>query len=225
MAKFNPNHRPHNFKDLTGQTFGRLTVIEYHGRTHAKRLVWRCECSCGKECCVIGEQLTTGRTRSCGCLNSELTAARNRSNATHGMTRSPEYNSWRGIVDRCCNSQSRDYKHWGAKGVGICDEWRNSFEAFLAYVGPRPSPRHSIDRFPDNNGNYEPGNVRWATPVEQIRNRRNARVFEFRGKRMTIQEIADAVGVSYKLIHDRIFQLGWSIERAATQRAREYRRT
>lgn len=124
-----------------------------------------------------------GKSRSCGCLKDESARARCSNPDTHPATRhghaknytgteSSEYRAWRAAKHRCCSPKNRYWKDYGGRGIEMAPEWQESFEAFLAYIGPRPSPAHSIDRFPDNDGHYEPGNVRWATAKEQASNRR-----------------------------------------------------
>jgi hypothetical protein len=159
-------------RNLAGLKFGRLTVMRRAGRQR-RSLMWVCVCDCGVERSVRGTALTTGNTTSCGCAKRELMALVGRSNGTHRLSRIPEYAVWVAMRHRCYTKKNPRFKYYGALGVSVCDRWRNDFEAFLADVGRRPSPGHSIDRYPDNNGNYEPGNVRWATTIEQRRNRRD----------------------------------------------------
>lgn len=118
--------------------------------------------------------------------------------------RTPEYAAWEHIVQRCTNPKCKAWKNYGARGITICGEWRNSFEAFFARVGVRPSPKHSIDRYPDNDGNYEPGNVRWATIQEQSRNRRSNRLITFNGETKCLKDWARSFGVSYQSLQRRL---------------------
>ncbi len=114
----------------------------------------------------------------------------------HGLCYSPEYYAWRAIKGRCGNPKNPGWKNYGARGIRICQEWADSFEAFYAYVGPRPSAGHSIDRYPNNDGNYEPGNVRWATSIEQNRNRRGLHWITFDGRTMVMAEWAKELGLA-----------------------------
>lgn len=132
-----------------------------------------------------------------------------------------EYVTWTAIKRRCLNPRASDYPNYGGRGITICDAWRDSFEAFLANVGRRPSSQHSIDRI-DNNGNYEPGNVRWATRREQANNMRTNRRLTFDGVTRTATEWARIVGMEPYLVHRRLSD-GWSIERALNAPVRRRR--
>jgi hypothetical protein len=162
---------------MIGRRFDRLVVIgeAEPGRQGDGRpcLRWRCRCDCGNEITVDGRGLRSGASRSCGCRKSEAIVARF---TTHGHTRgglTPEYQAWRGMKTRCLNPRHHKFPDYGGRGIRVCDEWINSFEAFLAHIGPRPSPEMSVDRI-DVDGHYEPGNVRWATPLQQRHNRRDS---------------------------------------------------
>ncbi|MDR3473386.1 MAG: hypothetical protein P4M09_17130 [Devosia sp.] len=159
--------------DLAGCRFERLTAIRYV-RNDGKRRLWLCRCDCGTEIVVRGSSLTEGNTRSCGCLVREKMAETGRGNGTHRLSRTLEYHSWISMNSRCYNQKSNRYQYYGARGIIVCQRWRESFEAFLADMGRRPTPSHSIDRL-EVNGNYEPGNCRWATPTEQRNNRTDSK--------------------------------------------------
>ena len=155
------------FADITGQRFGRLSVVRREGSIGAGFAAWKCQCDCGNEVLVDVGRLRAGRTRSCGCLARECAAARKR---THGMTGSRAYKTWVMMIQRCTNPRYPNYKNYGARGITVCQRWRESFEAFLADMGNRPSGL-TLDR-KDNDGHYEPGNCRWADALTQVRNRR-----------------------------------------------------
>lgn len=163
------------FIDLTGQQFGRLTVIRQDVPTPSGKTRWVCCCECQTEKSVQSSDLRSGKTRSCGCLQRERSAIAGRANATHGMSRhsepDPTYVAWQGMKTRCLNQNTVDWPNYGGRGIIICPEWVDSFETFYACVGDRPGPDYSLDRI-DTDGNYEPSNVRWATWKEQAASRR-----------------------------------------------------
>lgn len=156
--------------DLTGQTFGLLTVLHQDGMI-AKRKAWRCVCACGTEKTVRSEYLRNGDTTSCGC---RLRERQREGSVVHGHNRnnkpSPTYNTWRAMKERCRLPSHPGYKNYGAKGVSVCARWAVNFGAFLEDMGERPAGK-TLDRI-DPHGNYEPLNCRWATPAEQTKNRR-----------------------------------------------------
>lgn len=161
-------------RDITGEVFGRLTVTQFYGISKSAHALWICRCSCGTVKVVGASNLFTGKTTSCGCVQRERSAAAKITHGESGPRSSPEYTAWVGMAARCYNPRTTNYKYWGGSGVTVCDRWRTSFPNFLADVGRRPSKSHSVDRYPNNEGNYEPGNVRWATPDQQCMNRRTA---------------------------------------------------
>jgi hypothetical protein len=199
------------FQDITGHRFGRWTVVSYAGRVGSNHQ-WLCRCDCGAEKSVQGNNLKSSKSRSCGCLHSEVTAA---TNYRHGHRNAPEYGAWCDMKSRCLLQNRESWENYGGRGIRVCDRWLSSFETFLADVGPKPSPRHSLDRYPDVNGNYEPGNVRWATPVEQANNTRANRHVDFGGKRMSVSDAARLAGLKPSQVYTRLHD-GWSVERALT---------
>lgn len=193
-----------------GATFGRLTVLAFAMR-HARRAHWSCRCDCGTVVIADAYDIKAGHTRSCGCLRSEVTKA---IFTTHGGRRTPEYRSWMSMLQRCLNPRVRNYPDYGGRGVTVCERWRgqNGAAHFLADMGPRPSPAHSLDRT-DNSKGYEPGNCRWATRVEQGSNKRNNRLLEVKGETATISEWARRTGKRRKTIDMRLL-LGWPVDEA-----------
>ena len=153
----------------SGTRFSKLTFVEDSGffhehRDRRRRRVGVFLCDCGEKHDAVISWVKDGRIQSCGCFNVEA-------HTTHGQKGTSLYSIWQGMVQRCCNENSKDYPRYGGRGITVCVEWRNSFEAFRAYVGERPAGM-TLDRI-DNDRGYKPGNVRWATPKQQQANRRN----------------------------------------------------
>lgn len=195
---------PWMIKDLTGKRFGRLVVIDRNPENTSTRTArWNCLCDCGSKCVAIGVTLTRGTKQSCGCLQKERTSEANR---THGMSKTAEYNIWCGLIARCFNQNDPAYYKYGGRGITVCKRWLNSFMDFYQDIGPRPGPEYSVDRYPNNDGNYEPGNCRWATPTEQANNTRSNRIVELNNTQYTIAELARELSIPAKTIHSRLSQ-------------------
>ena len=193
-----------NIESLVGRRFGRLIVTGWAGQNRFRGSLWSCVCDCGATKTTLGESLKSGACRSCGCLHKEAITS-------HGMSKTAEFAAWKNMVARCvCESSSR-YDRWGGRGIVVCEEWFHSFEAFYADMGPRPSPRHSIDRI-DNNGNYMPENCRWATPDVQHNNTsRSVHPLEreglaelWRTGRYSINRLAEFVGRSWSTVERHV---------------------
>jgi len=191
------------FLDLTGKKFGRLTVIgkgttskNTYGRTTFK---WEVLCDCGKTSFVGTAKLKNGHTQSCGCLQIET--ARDIA-VTHGMRRTPEYASWASMKNRCLCKTSKRYAEWGGRGIKIHSSWVDSFEQFFRDMGPRPKGT-TIDRI-DNSGHYEPGNCRWATPIEQSNNQRSTRRLTVNGVTKTVTEWSVFLKITRATIANRL---------------------
>lgn len=146
-------------------------------------------------------------------LNHDSVVSRSNFSVKHGLSASREYKIWRGMINRCSRMQDHGSHNYVGRGITVCEAWRNSFEQFYADVGPRPSPKYSIDRYPDQNGNYEPGNVRWATQQQQARNMRVNRLLTINGVTRTSVEWAEISGIKRTTIMERI-KRGWTHERA-----------
>lgn len=195
-----------------GQRFGRLTAVEFVERGKHYSARWRFRCECGEEVVVDASAVRKGNTKSCGCFKSEMSRTNGRSNITHGLSHSKECDIWQKMHDRCRNPASKDYPNYGGRGIAVCERW-HTFEHFYADICPRPSPLHSLDRYPDKNGNYEPNNCRWATQTQQTRNQRKTIFIVHDGREMPLIEASELYGVPYRTLKYRI-QAGWNVSRA-----------
>jgi hypothetical protein len=187
-----------NLKDLTGQIFGRWSVIREFGRKFGAA-TWLCKCDCGTIKEVMSRSLVKGMSRSCGCLRDEISS---RKNSKHGLAKGgkfPEYNAWYDMISRCEKPTMPYYHRYGARGITVCERWRNSFRDFIADMGKRPSSKHSIDRI-DNDGNYEPSNCRWATREEQNNNRSCCVYLEYDGRKLTLSQWSKVTGINQQTI-------------------------
>jgi hypothetical protein len=172
--RFDPAKHPHT-RDLTGRSFGRLTVVAFAGVQEIgprdKHTLWRCKCSCGRITNVTTSRLNYGWTTSCGCRQREASGENGKKNLRHGQIKTAEYYAYHAMKQRCLNPNYHHYKNWGGRGIKICKRWLDSFEAFFTDMGPKPSRHHSLERR-NNSGNYSKANCRWATAKEQASNRR-----------------------------------------------------
>lgn len=195
--------------DITGQKFGKLQVLSYSHTGKDKRPYWNCICDCGKIKVANGKSLRNGDVRSCGCFNIESIIKRQ---TTHGKRKIKEYNVWEKMKSRCYCEKDKRYKHYGGRGIIVCDEWKNSFENFINDMGLRPNVNYSIDRI-DNNGNYCKENCRWATRLEQANNKSNSRLLTYNGLSLTTRQWSEKLNINYKTLNSRISKK-WTIERA-----------
>jgi len=207
--------------DLTGQTFGRLTVYEEWYNSYIKKWIVFCVCDCGNTIDVRKSDLKSGKTHSCGCLQRERVKEKNTKHGecTNGKD-SKEYKALRHIIQRCYNPNHKFFSYYGGRGIKVCDRWRYSFENFLEDMERAPSSRHSIDRI-DNNGDYCPENCKWVTSKEQANNRRNNKYFEYEGNVQNFTQWKKELKVSYIFIYNRL-ENGIPFSEIVRQ-AREYR--
>lgn len=198
-------------KDLTGMRYGRLTVIE-RTENQGKRVMWRCLCECGTEIVTRGYNLTSGGSQSCGCYNRERSSQHH---TKHGESHTRLHREWRKIKQRCTNKNNTRWSDYGGRGICVCQEWMDSYEAFRDWAlanGYRDDL--TIERR-DVNGNYCPENCCWATNQEQQHNRRNNHYITYNGETHTITEWARIYNMSENGLVHRILR-GWEIERALT---------
>lgn len=211
--------RGRNAGDLTGMVFGRLTVLE-RAEDHVapsgyKTPMWRCKCECGNEVVVRGKSLRKGETKSCGCLQRELSSERAK---VHGYYGERLNHVWNSMVQRCCNENNRAYHNYGGRGIKICDEWRNDYTAFREWAlanGYDENAAHgecTLDRI-DVDGDYEPDNCRWISMHEQNFNRRDSLVFTYNGEEKTLKEWCNESDWSYDTVWHRL-RRGWTFEEA-----------
>ena len=196
-----------NFIDLTGQRFGRLVVLRRTGTSGYGQPKWACACECGQATEVFGNSLRSGKSKSCGCLQRDTAS-------THGASSTAEFTIWQMMLQRCGNPKHRSFSRYGGRGITVCDRW-SSFEHFLADMGERPSPEHTIDRI-DNDAGYSPQNCRWATPVEQGGNRSNTVNLTLGDATMDVRQWAISLGMAQSTLKNRL-KNGWSVERALTE--------
>lgn len=177
---------------------------------------WRCRCECGTEREKVSvHDLRKGKSLSCGCLRRERTSEATKK---HGLVNTPAYRTWSAMRQRCTNPNFKFYSYYGGRGISVCERWQNSFESFLADMG-QPPEGCSLDRI-DSNGNYEPGNCRWATRTEQMRNTRACRILTFAGQSMCVADWADQLGINAEVIHARLCRK-WPIERVLSPLTRK----
>lgn len=200
-----------NARDLTGKVFGRWTVLEYSGRRYVSRIpMWKCACECGASKVVSSANLEFGTSKSCGCLSAELTSDREKD---HGRSGSRTHKIWTQLRQRCNNPKDDAYHRYGGRGIKVCERW-SSFQNFLDDMGEAPEAL-TLDRI-DNDGNYEPGNCRWATRKEQARNRTSNVNLTFEGKTLNLTAWSEVTGISQGTMTARLAR-GWSAERTLTE--------
>lgn len=200
--------------DLSGNVYGKLTVLQL-SHTKNRKSYWVCQCSCDNKTITIvrSDCLTSGNTKSCGCLNYEHAII------THNMSKTKLYHIWASMKNRCYNENDTNFKHYGGKGIKVYDDWINSFEDFHLWSidnGYIENSNLTIDRI-DTYGNYEPSNCRWVTQKIQNNNKTNNVLIEYNGEIKNIQEWSEYLGIKWQTLYSRIFNLKWNIEKALTE--------
>lgn len=205
------------FQDLTGQRFGRLVALKrVEGKNGRKE--WLCQCDCGAIKAITAGALTSGETKSCGCLQKELLSKRVK---THGKSNDRLYWVWRDMKLRCYVPSTNGYNRYGGEGKTVCKEWLDDFQSFYdwavanGYDENKQSMQCTIERIDGNKG-YSPENCRLATMKEQANNRRNNHFLEYKGKRQTMKQWAEETGIKYSTLKRRILAYHWSTEKALT---------
>lgn len=190
-----------------GDRFGKLSVIKEPEFKRSRQWMWLCKCDCGKEKFVAAGNLNAGCVRSCGCIVGK-------NNTKHGDWNKRIRIVWINMMRRCYKEQDVQYHTYGGRGISVCEEW-NDYTKFKAWAYSNGyTDKLTLDRYPNMNGNYEPGNCRWADYFQQANNRRSNTLLEFMGKTKTIAEWAKEYGKSQIIVRDRVFDLGWSVEDA-----------
>lgn len=212
MSRSNSTNRGKNRVEMTGKRFGRLTVTGYSHSDKRWQAHWNCRCDCGKALVVQGSCLRSGNSKSCGCLRDESRLIHGffvgrKANKNHRL--GSEYRTYLKMKERCYKEYCPQYKDYGGRGIKVCDRWigRDGFVRFYADMGPKPSPAHTIERV-NNNGNYEPGNCKWATRKEQARNSRGNRLITHNGKTQCMSAWAEEFGVTYATFQSRVSKGG-----------------
>ena len=203
--------------DLTGRRYGRLEVIKKYKSLNSSTR-WLCKCDCGNYTVVHANSLKSGNTKSCGCIKIETQKMK----ATHGMTHTPLYGVWNSMKQRCNNPNSTSFKSYGARGISVCEEWENDFYNFYEWaISNGYAKGLSIDRI-DVNGNYEPGNCRWADNITQANNKRNNVCYELNGETKTINQWCREYNISYSVVHQRIKKFGYTLKEALETPVKKY---
>lgn len=205
-------------EDLTGKTFGRLTVIQrdkdYIQPSGQHKVMWLCECICGNKISVQAYFLKKGYTKSCGCLRKENSK---KIHIKHGLYYTKIRGIWGNIKQRCYNKNSSSYKYYGERNIKICDEWLNNENGFINFYNWAMHNGYkeglTIDRI-NVNGNYEPSNCRWSNNITQANNKRNNIYIEYKNETKTLAEWCKELNMNYNTVRTRIYELGWTPQKA-----------
>ena len=202
-------------QDLTGKKFNRLLVLKRAPNrispSGSHKIMWECQCDCGNITIVNGAKLKNNTTKSCGCKKADNLR---KMSTKHGKYHTRLHDAWGNMKKRCYNTKYYEFDNYGGRGITVCDEWKNSFQAFYDWAMAKGYQDDlTIERI-NVNGNYEPNNCKWATPKEQSNNKRNNIKITYKGKTQNLKQWAEELGLNYKLTHKRIKYLGWTIEKA-----------
>jgi len=197
--------------DIIGNRYNNLVVVKRLENAKGGVTVWECICDCGNTTKVRGKNLKNGSVKSCGCKNKEP------KHLIHNMSNTRLYREWYSIKSRCYNNKEDSYKNYGGRGITMCDDWKNSFVSFMNWALKNGySDELSIERN-DVNGNYEPSNCTWIPLNRQSANRRSSYIIEYKGETHNLTDWCKRLDLPFKFIHNRIYKLGWSFEKAITE--------
>lgn len=199
-------------KDLSGEKFNKLRVVELSHRDKSGKIHWTCLCDCGNITAVYGGHLKSERTKSCGCIKVEL-LQNTKPGIKHNLSNTSEYNIWHSMKKRCYDPNNQSYKNYGGRGITVCNEWINDFKQFFKDMGPRSSPQHSINR-KNNNDNYKPDNCEWSTLEEQNNNKRTTKKITYKNQTKSLKNWCDELSLPYNTVFARLNRYKWSIQKA-----------
>ncbi len=202
--------------DMTGQTFGALTVVRYSHTNLRGRSVWVCQCSCGIECQSIGPALRRGLKRSCG---ASIHRSRDKKPRSEWLSQTPTYLSWIRLRARCNDPKNQKYPKYGGRGIKVCDRWQSSFSNFLADMGERPGREFTIER-KEVDGDYEPENCIWLPAKDQGRNKTCSVYVEYEGHEVLLLDLCAELGLDRNRTYQRL-KLGWPLEKAISSPVRK----
>lgn len=208
--RLNPN-------DYIGKSYEKLTIVEWLGRDNWGGQIVKCQCECGNYIETSLQGIKSGHAKSCGCYQRLLASKRL---YKHGKTHNDIYNVWAAMIRRCTNPNVKEANNYIGRGISVCSDWRNDFQKFYDYVRKLPHYKedgYSLDRI-DNNGNYEPGNVKWSTKEEQANNRRSNHFIIHNGKTQSISQWARELGMNQSTLYMRLNKYEWDIEKALTKK-------
>ena len=195
-------------RDLTGQTFGRLTVLERGDSLGRVGVYWKCRCECGNECTIHANAIVRGHTRSCGCLAEEIA----KKPKSHGLSSTREFQIWKAMRRRCNCKNASNYYRYGGRGVKVCDEW-NDFVNFYKWCAENGFKEGlTIDRI-DNDGDYCPENCRWVDKITQGNNKSNNRKILYKGEQLSLMQVERITNIDHRTLGKRL-DAGWTIEQS-----------